>query len=219
MIWTSTTRSEGSPLRDERYVDKLSNQLCLTRRGFYDRLEEGGSANPNMGTQCRAHEPCNCHLFKIAALEQNLKNYFSNLAFALVLCQCCSRNDACEAAWQVSSSSRNSARVIYFKGHGLCGCQGQKGFKGSLGGSWLHGSNKSKILTSLKGYRAPGPKFQDVRCQRLKGIQILWLWCRCCVGVAGRRCSMIPKVQGSKVQESQGLIVFKGLNIPRFTTV
>ena len=28
-------------------------------------------------------------------LEQNLKNYFS----AIVLCQCCSRNDDCEAVW------------------------------------------------------------------------------------------------------------------------
>ena len=48
---------------------------------------------------------------------------------------------------------------------------------------------------------------------------LLWLWCRCCVGVAFRRCSMISKVQGSKVQGSQGLIVFKDLNIPRFPMV
>ena len=49
-IWTSTTWPEGSPLRDERYVNKLSNLLCLTECGFYDRLEEGGSVGPNMGT-------------------------------------------------------------------------------------------------------------------------------------------------------------------------
>ena len=43
-------RSEGSPLRDERYVNKLSNLLCLTECGFYDRLEEGGLVGPNMDT-------------------------------------------------------------------------------------------------------------------------------------------------------------------------
>ena len=48
--WQSTTWSEESPLRDERYVKKLSNLLCLTRCGFYDRLEEGGLVGPNMGT-------------------------------------------------------------------------------------------------------------------------------------------------------------------------
>ena len=48
-IWPSTTRSGRSPLRDERYVKKLSNLLCLIRCGFYDRLEEGGLVCPNMG--------------------------------------------------------------------------------------------------------------------------------------------------------------------------
>ena len=42
------------------------------------------------------------------------------------------------------------------KGHGPCGCKGWKGFKGSLRGSWLHRSNKSKVLTSFKGSRAQG---------------------------------------------------------------
>ena len=51
----STTWSDGSPLRDERYVKKLSNLLCLTRCGFYDHLEEDRSIYINMGMQCRPH--------------------------------------------------------------------------------------------------------------------------------------------------------------------
>ena len=44
-------------------------------------------------------EPVGCHFQTSLLLEQKLKNYFRNLAFALVLCQCCSRNVACEAVW------------------------------------------------------------------------------------------------------------------------
>ena len=160
------SRSNGSPLRDERYVKKLSNLLCLTKCGFYDRFEEGGSVCLNMGTQCRAHEPATVTFFKHRRFRTKPEKLLLYLAFALVLCQCCSRNDACEAVWQVSSSSQNSARVIYFKGHGPCGCQRQKGFKGSLRGSWLDGSNKSKVLTSFKGYRASGSSWRGSRLQR-----------------------------------------------------
>ena len=77
MICASTRRSEGAPLRDERYVNKLFNLLCLTEFGFYDRLDEGGLVGPNMDTSCRAHELATVVLSNIAALEQKLKNYFS----------------------------------------------------------------------------------------------------------------------------------------------
>ena len=48
MICASTRWSEGPPLRDGRWVNKLSNLLCLTGCGFHDRLEEGGLVCPNM---------------------------------------------------------------------------------------------------------------------------------------------------------------------------
>ena len=41
---------ERPTLRDERYVKKLSNLLCLTRCGYYDHLEEDGQLYPNMTT-------------------------------------------------------------------------------------------------------------------------------------------------------------------------
>ena len=50
IICTWTRCFEESTLRDERYVNKLSNLLCLTGWGFYDRLEEGGLVGPNMDT-------------------------------------------------------------------------------------------------------------------------------------------------------------------------
>ena len=79
VICASTRQSKGSPLRDERYVNKLSNLLCLTGCGFYDRLEEGGLVGPNMDTWCRARELATAIFSKIAALEQKLKNYFSEI--------------------------------------------------------------------------------------------------------------------------------------------
>ena len=77
MICASTRQSKEPPLRDERYVDKLSNLLCLTGCGFYDRLEEGGLVGPSMDTWSCAHERAAVILSNIAALEQKLKNYFS----------------------------------------------------------------------------------------------------------------------------------------------
>ena len=45
----STTKwSGGSPLRNERYVNKLSNLLSLTECGFHDLLEEDGLFYLNM---------------------------------------------------------------------------------------------------------------------------------------------------------------------------
>ena len=45
----STTKWSGGPsLRDERYVNKLSNLLSLTECGFYDHLEEDGLFYLNM---------------------------------------------------------------------------------------------------------------------------------------------------------------------------
>ena len=73
MICALTRRSEGSTLRDERYVNKLSNLLCLTGCGFYDRLEEGGLVGPNMDTWCRARELATVIFSNIAALDQKLK--------------------------------------------------------------------------------------------------------------------------------------------------
>ena len=40
--------------------------------------------------------------------------------------------------------------MIYFKGHGPCACQGSKGFKGFLRGSWLQRSKMSKVLKFSK---------------------------------------------------------------------
>ena len=121
--------------------EKLSNQLCLTRCGFYVHLEEDGHFYSNMSMYGRLAERNNCPSSQTKLLR--------SLAFAAMLLR--SRNDACEAVWQVSSRSQHPATVVYFKGHGPWGCQGQKGFKGSLRGSWLHRSNKLKVLTSFKG--------------------------------------------------------------------
>ena len=45
----STTKWSGGPsLRNERYVNKLSNLLSLTECGFYDHLEEDGLFYLNM---------------------------------------------------------------------------------------------------------------------------------------------------------------------------
>ena len=95
MICALTMRLEGSTLRDERYVNKLSNLLCLTGCGFYDRLEEGGLVGPNMDMQCRVHEPLQLSFSNIAALEQKpnkkLKNIQLLLSFA---CHVVLSNDA-----------------------------------------------------------------------------------------------------------------------------
>ena len=48
IISTLTRRLEESTLRDERYVNKLSNLLCLTGCGYHDHLEKGGLVGPNM---------------------------------------------------------------------------------------------------------------------------------------------------------------------------
>ena len=50
VICPFTTWLERPTLRDERYVKKLSNLLCLTRCGYYDHLEEDGQLYPNMTT-------------------------------------------------------------------------------------------------------------------------------------------------------------------------
>ena len=47
-ICSTTKWSEGPPLRDRRYVNKLSNLLSLTECGFYDHLEEDGLFYLNM---------------------------------------------------------------------------------------------------------------------------------------------------------------------------
>ena len=47
VICPFTTWLERPTLRDERYVKKLSNLLCLTRCGYYDHLEEDGQLYPN----------------------------------------------------------------------------------------------------------------------------------------------------------------------------
>ena len=49
IIYTLTRRLEESTLRDERYVNKLFNLLCLTGCGYHDHLEKGGLVGPNMG--------------------------------------------------------------------------------------------------------------------------------------------------------------------------
>ena len=51
-------------------------------------------------------------------------------------------------------------------GHGPCGCQGSKGFKGSLRGSWLKRSKASKVLKvskaqGLQGFKGKG--FQGIK--------------------------------------------------------
>ena len=84
--WQSTTWSEESPLRDERYVKKLSNLLCLTRCGFYDCLDVGGSVCPNMSIYCRAHGTCWLPFSNIAAVRtktEKLLQEFSLCSSAL----------------------------------------------------------------------------------------------------------------------------------------
>ena len=99
-ICTSTKWSEGPPLRDGRWVDKLSNLLCLTGCGFYACLEEGGLVGPNMGTWCRAHELATATISNIAPVRTKTEKL---LQCNLALLPCCSRNDArngaCKAVW------------------------------------------------------------------------------------------------------------------------
>jgi len=49
IICTLARHFKESTLRDERYVNKLSNLLCLTGCGYHDHLEKGGLVGPNMG--------------------------------------------------------------------------------------------------------------------------------------------------------------------------
>ena len=91
----STTKwSEGPTLRDERCVKKFSNLLCLTRCGFHVHLEEDGHFYSNMSMYGRLAERNNCHFSNYPSSQTKL---LRSLAFAAMLCRCCSRNGACEA--------------------------------------------------------------------------------------------------------------------------
>ena len=72
-ICASKRWSEEPLLRDGRWVNKLSNLLYLTRCGFYDCLEKGGSVGPNMATWCRDHELATATFSNIVPLQQKLK--------------------------------------------------------------------------------------------------------------------------------------------------
>ena len=131
--------------------EKFSNLLCLTECGFYDRLEEGGLICPNMGTYSCPHEPATVIFSTSQLLEQNLKNYF----IVLVLCQCCSRNDA------VKLYGRFHPAPNLYEGDLLSGSwtlwvSRVEGVQGFLRGPWLQRYNESKVLTSFKGSRAQG---------------------------------------------------------------
>ena len=154
--WASTTWSDGSPLRDERYVKKLSNLLCLTRCGFYDPLEEGGSVCPNMGTQGRAHEPATVIFFQHRRCRTKPEKLLQcNSALSMLFSKRC--------LWSCMVGLiqlTKPARMVHLKGHGPFGCQGLKGFKGSLRGHGLKNLN-------VKGFK----KFPRPRASGFQGIK------------------------------------------------
>ena len=86
-------------------MNKLSNLLCLTRCGFYDCLETGGSVGPNMGTWCRAHELATVTISNIAPArtktEKTEKTTLVHLAAAMLSFEWCYiiAFAACEAVW------------------------------------------------------------------------------------------------------------------------
>ncbi len=73
---------------------KFSNLLCLTRCGFHVHLEEDGHFYSNMSMYGRLAERNNCHFSNYPSSQTKL---LRSLAFAAMLCRCCSRNGACEA--------------------------------------------------------------------------------------------------------------------------
>ena len=82
-------------------------------------------------------------------LEQNLKNYFS----VLVLCQCCSRNDA------VKLYGRSHPAPNLYEGDLLSGSwtlwvSRVEGVQGFLRGSWLQRSNWVEGLNKLQRFQA-----------------------------------------------------------------
>ena len=68
-ICTPTMWSEALPLQDGRYVNKLSNLLCITGCGFHAHLEKGGLVSPNMSTLCRVHELVTLAISNIAPVR------------------------------------------------------------------------------------------------------------------------------------------------------
>ena len=63
---STTKRSGGPSLRNERYVNKLSDLLSLTECRFYDHLEEDGLFCLNMGMYCRPRRPSATVIFKLS---------------------------------------------------------------------------------------------------------------------------------------------------------
>ena len=82
----STTKwSGGSPLRNERYVNKLSNLLSLTECGFHDLLEEDGLFYLNMGVYCRSRRYSPLSFSKLSRL-QNKTDKKQERSFVLLPC-------------------------------------------------------------------------------------------------------------------------------------
>ena len=138
----STTWSDGSPLWDERYVKNSPTCCALLNVGFMIVLRRVGWY---VLIWARRAVPTNLQLSSFQTsqlLEQNLKNYFS----ALVLCQCCSRNDA------VKLYGRSHPAPNLYEGDLLSGSWALwvsrvEGVQGFLRGSWLQRSNESNVFT------------------------------------------------------------------------
>ena len=130
----STTWSDGSPLWDERYVKNSPTGCALLNVGFMVVLRRAGWY---VLIWARRVVPTNLQLSSFQTsqlLEQNLKHYFS----VLVLCRCCSRNDAVELYGR-SHPAHNAARMVYHIDHRPCGCQGIQVLIGRSKGHGLNG--------------------------------------------------------------------------------
>ena len=128
-------------------------------------------------------------------LEQNLKNYFS----VIVLCQCCSRNDASEAVWQVSPSSQRRENGLPC-GSRILLVSRDKRVNMSLTRSRCQRSKCRRFLKSLQvlglqGSRDPG---SIVRFKVLGG-HLKWMVSKFLV-----QCSGLLRVKG--FQDMQGYI-------------